>query len=109
MLSFVLILIVVNVVLVGISSRANVFYLNQSEKVFIKTDGCTEEALIRLNRDNSYSGGVFTIGEVECTVSVSGMDPDRDITITGVGDEITRDLFIRVQLIPTFGIIDWSD
>lgn len=108
-MSFILIMIAVNIALIGISSRANAYHFNLSERVFDPLEGCAEEALIQLSRDNSYTGGNYTIDEVACTATVSGSDPTRDVVVTGGKKDITRDVFIRVQLTPAFAIMVWDD
>lgn len=99
----------IGIALNGMSSRANALNLNQSEKVFIPVEGCSEEALIRLNRNNDYVGGSYNIGGTDCTVAVSGSGDTRDILISGEKYNITRDLLIRAQINPSFGIMDWND
>lgn len=108
-LSSVLVMLAVSVVLTGISSRANAFVLKQSENVFVSFEGCIENALIRLNRDNGYLGHSFSVNDVDCTVSVSGSGDERTVTASGNKDEVTRDVSLQVQLTPNFGIIDWAD
>lgn len=90
-----------------ISSRNNVFTFNQSEEVFIPIEGCAEEALLRLSWDATYTGGNYTIGGVNCTVSVSGL-ANKDMVVTGELNNITRDLFIRAWPTPLV-IMEWSD
>ena len=105
----VLVILAVGVVLSGISSRQNAFVFTQTELVFVATEGCSEEALIQLSRNNAYTGGNYELDGVDCTVSVSGSDPNRDVVIVGTKNDITRAMVVRVQLTPTFGIIDWDD
>jgi len=108
-LTIALVAMAIGIALNGMSSRANALSLNQSEKVFIPVEGCSEEALIRLSRNHDYAGGSYSIGDVECTVAISGSDDTRDIVISGEKNNITRDLFIRAQINPSFGIMEWSD
>lgn len=109
LLSAVLVMMAVTVVLTGISSRANAFVLNESEKVFIAMEGCTEEALIQLSRDDNYNGDSYTVDGVNCTVYVAGSGGNRDLVIDGTKDNLTRDISLSVQIDPNFGIIDWEE
>lgn len=109
LLSAVLVMMAVTVVLTGISSRANAFVLNESEKVFIATEGCTEEALIQLSRDDAYSGDNYTVDGVSCTVYVAGSGVNRNLVIDGTKSNLTRDISLSVQIDPNFGIIDWEE
>ncbi len=97
------------VVLTGVSSRTNAFVFNQSEKTFIGMEGCIEDALIRLSRDETYAGGLYDVGDVECEAVVSGADTTRQVTVAGTRDTITRDAALNVQLEPSFGIIGWGE
>lgn len=38
----------------------------------LSAESCAEEALIRLSRNNNYSGGVLAVGETVCTIAVLG-------------------------------------
>lgn len=108
-LGIVLVMLAVAVVLTGISSRTNAFVFNQSEKTFIGLEGCIEDALVRLSRDNTYAGGMYDVGDVECEAVVSGSGTDRQLTVSGTFDTITRDALLNVQLDPSFGIINWAE
>jgi|GEM_PF-1995078 len=108
-LGIILIMLAVTIVLTGISSRTNAFILNQSEKVFISMEGCAEEAFIHVSRDNDYSGGSYEVDGVDCTASISGSDPNRNIIVTGIKDTITRDASLSVQVDPDFAIISWNE
>lgn len=103
-LGSVITLIIVSIVLLGISSRFNAFHLNQSELAFIKTEGCLEETLIQLNRDNAYTGGSYSIDDLNCSVTVSGTTVDVDAFI----DNFHHHFSVEVVLSPTFGIIDFE-
>ncbi len=108
-LGIILIMLAVTVVLTGISSRTNAFMFNQSETVFVLTEGCIENILVLLSRDNDYSGGSYEVSDVDCTSSISGSDPNRDVTVTGTKDTITRDASLSVQVDPDFAIINWGE
>ena len=108
-LTVALVAMAIGIALNGISSRANALNLNQSEKVFIPVEGCSEEALIRLSRNHDYADGSYNIGGVNCTVTVSGSGDTRDMIVSGEKYNITRDLFIRAQVKPSFAIMYWND
>jgi len=108
-LGIVLVMLATMAVLTGISSRTNAFVFNQSEKTFIGMEGCIEDALVRLSRNNAYGGGLYDVGDVECEAVVSGADPTRQVIVTGTRDTIVRDAVLSVQLDPDFGIIEWNE
>lgn len=108
-LGIVLVMLAVMVVLTGISSRTNAFVFNQSEKTFIGMEGCIEDALVRLSRDDTYVGGTYDVGNVECNTVITGADTTRQVTVTGTQDTITRDAVLSVQVDPDFAIIEWNE
>ena len=108
-LTVALVAITIGIILNGISSRGNTLNLSLSEKVFIPTEGCAEEALIRLRRNNDYAGGRYAIGGVDCVVSVEGNGDNRDILVAGEKSNITRNLLVRARINPSFAIIGWND
>lgn len=50
-------------------------------ETFVAADSCLEEAMLRLNSDEDYSGDDYTIGSVDCTVSVAGAGSTRTLTV----------------------------
>lgn len=108
-LSSVILMLAVNVTLLGISSRGNVFYLTQSGQVFVEGEGCVEETLLQLKRNVDYAGDVFTSGSVACTSVITGTGADRNALVTATRDEFTRDFSLTVQVDPSFGILTWDE
>jgi hypothetical protein len=72
------------------------------------TDGCMQEALIRLDRDNSYGGGILMLGSGTCSVVVSGTGIDRTVTVSGYLNGYQYNLSADVVLSP-FHIIKWDN
>ncbi len=105
----VILTISVGAVFMGVSSRMDAYHLLSSERVFVKTEGCAEEALIRLHRDSDYSGGNYEIDGVSCTVEVSGAGETRTVTIAGSGENFRHSFQIGVHMDPAFGILSWIE
>jgi len=59
--------------------------------VVLSAESCVEEALIRLSRNASYSGGSLTVGQSTCTISVTGT-PCGTCTVTA---EATANRYTR--------------
>jgi hypothetical protein len=72
------------------------------------TNGCMEEALIRLDRDNGYAGGVLSLGDGTCSVAVSGADITRTVAVSGSLDNYQYNLSADVVLSP-FHITEWDN
>lgn len=107
-LGAVITLIVISITLIGISGRANSFYWGQSEIVFVKTEGCLEEGLIRLKRNSAYMGGSYLVDGANCTVEVSGTGDLRTIQTNGSENNFYQHLIAEVQIAPDFGILSFS-
>jgi hypothetical protein len=61
-------------------------------------DGCMEEALHRLEKDNGYSGGTITLDNGTCTMAVSGAAGSRTIIVTATADEYTKKIQADVTI-----------
>lgn len=48
------------------------FSEQRGDDVLVAAESCTEEAVLRLSRDNTYSGGSLTVGDIACTITVTG-------------------------------------
>ena len=80
----------------------------KGESVKYYTEGCMQEALIQLNRDNTYSGGVLNLGSGSCNVSVSGADNSRTVDVTGDLNNYYHNIIVDVVLDP-FSISTWDN
>lgn len=90
--------IAVTIVFSGLSERFIVFEENQSQQLLLSLDGCTEEALLRLKKDPSYTGGTIPYLNINCAVSISGVGSTRTITATGSLNSVTRSLQSDIAL-----------
>ena len=102
-LGSVITLIIISIVLLGLSSRFNVANTASHEMTFMKTDGCLEEALIRLNRDNDYTGGTYTLDDYNCSVLIDG----TSLEINASEGDFHQHFLAELSLSP-FAIIDFS-
>lgn len=101
-------MIAFSVIALDISGHQNLLQMNESERLFINADGCAEEALLQLSRDENYAGGSYDIDSASCSVSVSGSGDVRYISADVNKDSYHHSLNLEVQLSPTFAILDFS-
>lgn len=88
-ISFVALLIALSVNLISLSEMQMGFEKSRSQKAFWAAEACLDEALIRLKRNPSYSGGSLAIDQVtSCTISISPSGNKRIITTFGTVDGI---------------------
>lgn len=75
------VLISISYALVAIGNLEIGFSAQRSGDVLLSAESCVEETILRLTRDDSYSGGTLTVGDVSCTMTVVGT-PCGTCTIT---------------------------
>ena len=79
-----------------------------SERALLLTDGCMEEALLRLLRDASYPGGSFTLPAGACSAIVTGNPADTEVTVTSTVALSTHVIHVRVETLGARLIVtDW--
>lgn len=96
----------------GLSSiTENQINLNQSQSghMLINMDGCAEEALTQLNRNNSYSGGTFSIENTSCLIIVTGSGSTRTVHITGTKMNYTKRIQMNVIIFPSLQVTSWQE
>lgn len=80
----------------------------QGTRAKILAESCAEEALIQLNRNNSYLGASFTLGTGSCTVGVEDSGANKILSISGAIENYTHSLNIEASLSP-FQIVQWDN
>ena len=101
-------LIVISIVVLGISSRENAFNTNQASLGFIRAEGCFEEALLHLSRDDTYTGGNYEIDGSQCTVVVDGTGEERSLALESETGNYHHHFSALIQVDPVFAILDFS-
>lgn len=84
-------------------------YQGTSNQTFLNLDGCVEEALGRLNRNNIYAGGTVTIDNTSCTISITGTNPTHTVNVTATNGDYTRKVQVVVNIFPTVSITSWQE
>lgn len=93
----------------AISENQIGLYLSQSSRIFINMDGCAEEALIRLNRNNAYIGETLILNNTSCVISIVSSGDVRTINITASQTDYAKKLRINVILSPVFTVTSWQE
>lgn len=71
----------------SISGMQHGYYSQRSEVALDAAEGCTEEAFIRLKRNNAYTGVIaLGVGSSTCSIVVSGTNPNRTFTVSSTVD-----------------------
>ena len=80
----------------------------QGERTRYYVEGCLQEALIQLNMDNSYGGGVLNLFGVACAVNIAGSGNNRTVTVIGGIGDYTHEIAADVTLAP-FAVVEWDN
>ena len=82
---------------------------SQSLETFAIAEGCIDEALLRLSHDVSYMGESLSLGDGDCTISVTIDGSERIINVTATMKRWTRKIKVRVDLAgPQVTILEWQ-
>lgn len=109
LISAVILTIALSLGLSSISENQINLYQSRANQILINIDGCGEEAMTQLNRNNSYAGESLTVDGTSCTISVAGSGSTRTITISATNDIYTKNLQINVTIFPTFTVTSWGE
>lgn len=82
-----------------------------SDKVYYSAETGAEEALIKLLRDPTYSGGTFNIDGVDVNIIVSSPSPtERNISSDATINNVKRKIAVRANFINnTLTVTDWKE
>lgn len=58
--------------LIGLDNLSTGFSQQVSSSLVLSAESCVEEARLRLSRDNTYSGGTLSVGDMQCAILVTG-------------------------------------
>lgn len=80
----------------------------KSEASDYLAESCAQEALIKLHRDENYTGETLSLSNANCTVSVTEDGANRLITISSEKDNYYTNLNIQITVNPVI-ITTWDD
>lgn len=84
--------VVVSTSLTGTGTLLGAYTTTRSEKSLSTADACFEEALLRLKRNSSYTGGTYTIHTIPCTIVVRAVGNTRTILTQATTSGVVRTL-----------------
>ena len=70
----------------------------QSAEALAVAEGCAQEALLRLARDNSYAGATLSVGDGTCTIVVSDVSGNKEVVTTGTVNRWEHTITISVDV-----------
>lgn len=104
-------LIMSTTVFIGIDELEVGFAQQASGTALLAAGSCAEEAMLRLSRDNGYTGGSLTVGESICTITVTGAPCGACIIeAESVSGDFTRNIAVGVSVSgSTVDITSWEE
>ncbi len=83
--------------------------LEQSDAASVAAESGAEDALVRLLRDTTYSGGTLTVGEGSVTVTVGGQNP-KTILATGTVGNFRKSVEVSATITDTVvSVVSWQE
>lgn len=108
--SAVALMIAMTATLKGIDETQTGAHQNKSLETFSATDGCLDEGLLELSNNSSYTGETLTLGDISCTIVVTGIGISRTINVVATyGTDYDREIEATVTLSPEFVITSWTE
>ena len=102
-------IVMIKIALGALSETLLNFEKNQGQIVTSLSETCTMEALIQLNRDNTYTGGTYNYDAGDCSVTVTGTDNNRTIAMSATDiNDYSKEIEVAVTLSP-FEITAWDN
>lgn len=97
--------------LIGVDNLSSGFAQQSSSDVVLSAESCVEETILRLSRDNSYTGGTLVLGDVSCTMTVTGVPCGTcTVEVNAIGDDFTRNIRTDVTALgSTVDILSWEE
>ncbi|MBU2524841.1 hypothetical protein KKG71_06640 [Patescibacteria group bacterium] len=109
-ISAVTMLIAYSATITGVEESITGLHQSKALEIFSATDGCMEEAIIKIKNSSTYTGESLTIGDVSCTITVSGSGTSRILNITSTMEGLyTREIEADVDWSSTFQVTAWRE
>jgi hypothetical protein len=105
------ILIVSTTALIGVDDLEIGFSQEAGSHALLAAESCAEEAMLRLSRNSSYSGGTLLVGESTCTIAVTGVPCGAcTIDVASTRDYFTRNIQVGVTVSgSSVDITSWAE
>ncbi len=105
------VLVVTTTTFIGLDDLDIGYSSQVGSHAIISAESCVEETLLRLTRNQSYAGGNLSVGNAQCTTTVTGTPCGSCIIdVTSVENGFTRKLQVDVTLTgPSANITQWKE
>ena len=96
---------------IGLDNLNTGFSQQVSSSLVLSAESCAEEAILRLSRDQNYSGGLLSVGDTQCAIAVTGVPcGDCVIDVVAQQDAFTRKIQSDVSVVgSTMSVSTWKE
>lgn len=103
--------IIVFVLLTAVSVSQTTFTVEQTYQAKALANACAEEAMQQISDVSSYIGTAgLTMGQGECSYTVSGTGQSREIQSVGTVGVVVRKVKVELdQVTPQLNILSWQE
>ncbi|MDD5083955.1 MAG: hypothetical protein PHT88_03420 [Candidatus Moranbacteria bacterium] len=109
-LSVAMVAIMTTVSLLSIGESQSGFALMKGEGALQFSEGCAEDALLRIRADEAYIGGTFSHPEGECTADIASDGSIKTITVRSNAVDYSRSISIMLERTVTgITLISWHE
>ncbi len=105
--SSVAIILAISASFLGLGELEMGFNERRSTEALAFGDACLDEALLRLKRDNAYSGGSLSIDGNSCTITITPSGDLRTIGIESNVGEFTKNLEAEADVSASYIILNY--
>lgn len=108
-IGFVVTAIAITVSLLGIGQGQASLALSRGEDTLQFVEGCMEDALLRVSKSASYTGGTITRPEGTCSVTIVSAGNLYTITVTTTATNYKRTIQVVGTRGSNFAITSWKE
>lgn len=95
--------------ILGVGEIQNALLGKKNEEVLNIVEACAEDALLRVNENNSVAAS-FTLPQATCAVAVNSHVGDNwDITVSTTKENITKSVQITFTRTTTVAVTSWKE
>lgn len=109
-ISAVIVVIAISVALLSISEGQLSLAEVKSQTSLDFVDACAEDVLLRINNDETYSGGTLSLPQGDCTVVVNSAGTDFTVTVEGTLDGYRKKVELKFTRVPpNLNLTSWVE
>lgn len=110
MILAVIILIATTTTMKSIDEASTALHQQKTYQTLSATEACTEEALLKLHNNASYTGETMTIDDVFCTIQILSDTGEKKVQVRGTLNGLyEKNIEVTVDVSTDFSITKWRE